>query len=345
MVVLGEMIIQKRDPEDLSPRSGPVLVHGTGSIGLRHLSALLACGSKALALPVRQGRTLPPELAHVEIVRSVAEAREHGAVAAVIATDTARHLADATACVDAGMHVLVEKPLSPTVAGVRALADRAKAADRKVMVACCLRFHATVMRFRERLPELGRIHDVRIECQSYLPDWRPQRDYRETYAARADEGGALRDLIHEVDYALWLFGAPTHVYGRLLNTGVLGIQSEEAAALSWESRGASVSLSLDYLTRPSRRMIRAAGQGGTLTADLIAQTVTFAPPGKPEEREATPQDRDAMMVAQTRAFLSDALGEQASHGATLAEGALDVAVCDAARASSESQRACAVPSW
>ncbi len=38
-------------------------------------------------------------------------------------------------------------------------------------------------------------------AQSWLPDWRPDRDYRESYSARLDEGGVLRDLVHEIDYA------------------------------------------------------------------------------------------------------------------------------------------------
>ena len=49
---------------------------------------------------------------------------------------------------------------------------------------------------------------VRVECQSWLPYWRPERDYRESYSARADEGGVLRDLVHELDYAIWAFGGP-----------------------------------------------------------------------------------------------------------------------------------------
>ena len=47
-----------------------------------------------------------------------------------------------------------------------------------------------------------------VSCQSWLPDWRPGRDYRESYSARADEGGALRDLVPELDYATALLGRP-----------------------------------------------------------------------------------------------------------------------------------------
>lgn len=328
--------------DTVSPRafSGPVLVVGTGSIGLRHLAVLgPLLADPAVALPMRPGRERAPELAGVRVASSFAAAAAYRPVAAIIATDTARHLSDAAACIEMGCHVLVEKPVAPTLDGVRELIDLGARADKRVYVACCLRFHQTVARFREMLPSLGRVHDVRIECQSYLPDWRPERDYRGTYSARAAEGGALRDLIHEVDYALWLFGRPARVRASLRNTGTLGIESEEAASLSWDSRGASVSLQLDYLTRPARRVLRAAGEHGVLTADLIGQTVTLAHASGRVEEHATLQDRNAMMAAQARAFLDFVAHGHLSPAATIDDGAAAIAVCDAARASSGSGHA------
>ena len=111
---------------------------------------------------------------------------------------------------------------------------------------------------RDLLPQIGAVHAVRVECQSYLPDWRPGSDYRESYSARADEGGVLRDLIHEIDYATWLFGWPVAVTARYGNTGRLGIAAEEWAELAWEAPAdVEVSMRLDYLTRPPRRVMRA----------------------------------------------------------------------------------------
>ncbi len=318
------------------------------------------CSAAPIALPVRAGREHAPELAGTRVVSSFAAAAALEPTVAIIATDTSRHLTDAAAWLEAGCHVLVEKPLAATLAGVSALIDLAATKNLLVHVACCLRFHQTVTRFRELLPMLGHVHDVRIECQSYLPDWRPERDYRESYSARASEGGAMRDLIHEIDYAMWLFGRPLRVSASLRSTGLLGIEAEESASISWEAAarasgasgetagGAHVSLQLDYLTRPSRRVLRAVGQNGTLTADLIAQTVTLthvSGAGLETRAHATPQDRDAMMVAQAHAFLDLVTNGAPSVGATIDDGAAAVAVCDAARASSASRAITELPSW
>ena len=120
-------------------------------------------------------------------------------------------------------------------------------------MACALRFDSSLLLFRKHLTEIGRIRSVRIECQSFLPEWRPGTDYRNAYSARADEGGVLRDLIHEIDYAIWIFGLRPRSCP-LGKPGLLGIESDEFADILWEApSGASVSIRLDYLTRIPRR--------------------------------------------------------------------------------------------
>ncbi len=57
--------------------------------------------------------------------------------------------------------------------------------------------------------KLGKIYSVQVDLGEYLPDWHPWEDYRQSYAARADQGGGVvLTLIHELDYLHWLFGKP-----------------------------------------------------------------------------------------------------------------------------------------
>src|SRR6185295_18916441 len=111
-----------------------------------------------------------------------------------------------------------------------------------------------------------------------------------------DEGGVLRDLVHEVDYALWLLGRPSTVVAMLTNTGELGIESEEAADLGWTAPGgAVVSIRLDYLSRVTRRRLLAIGEAGELELDLVAQQGVVRRLEKEAEVMPLRQDRDAMM--------------------------------------------------
>ena len=325
---------------DAIRQSVTVAVVGTGSVGAAHLRVLSSgVASGVLAVPSRPARRAELAAQGVPVASDVREAVRAGAACAVIATDTGRHVADGLDALDAGLHLLVEKPLARDAGEALRLLRRARELGRRLYVGCTLRFSESLGVFRDILGSVGRLHAVRIECQSYLPDWRPARDYREAYSARAAEGGVLRDLIHEVDYAGWLFGWPAAVQARLRNLGQLGIEAEELAELSWETpSGCLVSVALDYLSRPARRRMRACGDAGTVEWDAIAGTVTIEHPGAPAEVRRSSQTRDHMLLAQDREFLLACAGGPTSRLATGEDGVRGVAVCDAARRASASGR-------
>ena len=194
-----------------------VAVLGTGSIGSRHLDVLNGAeGFSTIAVPLRCSRAGELNELGQETAASLAEAAANGATSCVIASETGRHLEDGILALDCGLDLLVEKPLAPTALESSKLLEHAKSTGRNLYVGCVMRFSESLRTFRDHLPEVGQLHSVRIECQSYLPDWRPQRSYLESYAARANEGGVLLDLIHEIDYAGWIFGWPQSVQAKLI---------------------------------------------------------------------------------------------------------------------------------
>src|SRR5207253_8189911 len=99
-----------------------------------------------------------------------------GATALIVATDTARHVADSLTALQSGMNVLVEKPLAVDAVEAAKLREAAQASGRKVYVGCVLRFSESLQHFRDCLPRVGRQHSISIEWRSYLPDWRQGRD-------------------------------------------------------------------------------------------------------------------------------------------------------------------------
>lgn len=303
--------------------SPTVIVRGAGSMGRQHIDALAVLPSvRSVAWPARMA---PPD----------ALTRADGPLAMIIATDTRRHVADALEALERGASVLVEKPLAVDAGAARALLAVADAHAR-VFVGCVLRFQRALRAFTAWLPEIGAVHAVRIECQTHLPDWRPGRDHRAGYSARADEGGVLRDLIHEIDYATWIFGTPTRVRGQLSTTGRLGIQAEEGADLQWAApSGPVVSMRLDYLTRPGRRTMVADGALGSLSWDGIAQRVQLTLADGTVRRRTFRQSRGRMVADQDRAFLRAVDGGDPGSLATLRDGIMALAVCDAARRSSD----------
>lgn len=312
---------------------------GTGSIGSRHLSVLRDCGAVPIAVPVRTSRLAGLAAEGFSCAASLEAARAEGAVAAVIATTTERHVSDIEAAIGLGLDVLAEKPLAVSFPAASGLP--AKAAERgvRLFVAYCLRFDAGLQAFRRYLPRLGEVRSVRIECRSFLPDWRPGRDYRQTYSARSGEGGVIADLSHEIDYAIWLFGDARAIMGLATNHGWLGIETEETAEAIWTmSSGGHISMALDYVSRKPARYVRANGSEGELVFDFLAGILTVTGPGGETYEERFERCPNAKYEAQARAFIGavkDGLpGALASAGEAL--GVLKV--CDAWRRSSLSGR-------
>jgi predicted dehydrogenase len=316
-----------------------VAVVGTGSIGFRHLQVLRSLGVSVVAVSGRSSRRLELKTQGLHCVGSIAEAKSEGANAAVIATDTRRHVGDTEEALNLGLHVLLEKPMGTSVLEVRRLPGLAAERGLRLFIGCPLRFDPGLWHIKRTIENIGAIHAVRIECRSYLPDWRPDRDYRTTYSARANEGGVLRDLIHEIDYAIWLFGVPRQVYGELRNLSRLGIEMEEAAEGQWAiPSGGCITIGLDYLSRFPHRQLTVHGERGTLEYDFVGRKLTVQILGSACEEMIFKNSKNDIYVAQMIEFLEIAAGGAPRLIASGDDGVKALAVCDAWRRSAVTQR-------
>jgi scyllo-inositol 2-dehydrogenase (NADP+) len=134
----------------------------------------------------------------------------------VIATPNDTHLALATAAIDHGLPVVVDKPLAVTAARAEQLVQRAQRAGVPLTVFQNRRWDSDHLTL-QRLLEGGHLGAV-IRYESRFERWRPAPkpgSWRESLPA--DQGGGLLlDLgSHLVDQALTLFGPVTHVYGEV----------------------------------------------------------------------------------------------------------------------------------
>jgi predicted dehydrogenase len=118
------------------------------------------------------------------------------------------HVDPTVAALDAGTHVLCEKPLAPTLSGAREVRDAARASDAVAGCAFNYRFVPAIQDARRRVAdgELGEIRQVR---GSYLQDWLVDPDAPWTWRNDAElaGSGALGDLgAHTIDLANFLVG-------------------------------------------------------------------------------------------------------------------------------------------
>jgi predicted dehydrogenase len=107
----------------------------------------------------RAARVVGPR-STVDIVTSTADLLARDDIDAVaIATPAATHAAIATAALDAGKHVLVEKPLADSSELARAMVQRAEANDRVLMVDHTFCYTPAVMKIRDLIAD-GELGDV-----------------------------------------------------------------------------------------------------------------------------------------------------------------------------------------
>ena len=126
--------------------------------------------------------------------------------AVIIGTPNALHAPQAIACLEAGKHVLVEKPMARTLAEAEAMNAAAAASGRRLMVAHCWRFHDDVRALRARIAggELGEITKTR--GYGVHAGWGPSGWFTDLELAG---GGALLDMgVHAIDTVRFLLGDP-----------------------------------------------------------------------------------------------------------------------------------------
>ncbi len=133
----------------------------------------------------------------------------------VVASPNRTHISQATAALEAGLAVVVDKPLAATAAEGEALAALAEQRGLALSVFQNRRWDGDFRTVAElvRSGRLGRVH----RFESRFERWRPQLKggWREL-ADPAEAGGLLYDLgSHLVDQALTLFGPAAEVYAEL----------------------------------------------------------------------------------------------------------------------------------
>jgi len=296
------------------------LVVGMGSIGTRHARLLSELGLDVAAVSQRGA-------AAQRCYPSLADAFEcETPHYVVIANETARHRETVTSLAELGFTgtVLVEKPLfdRPAPPPTHRFAG--------LYVGYNLRFHPLLLELR-RLLVSERALSAHVYVGQYLPDWRPGRDYRATASAsRAAGGGVLRDLSHELDYLLWLFGACERVAALSAQCETLQIDTDavQGLLLSFE-RCPVVTAQLNYLDRQAARELVINTPAQTIRADLIRGTLRI----DGGDRHFV-VDRDATYLDQHRS----ALGNHRDRLCTAEEGAATLALIAAAeRAAAEQQ--------
>jgi predicted dehydrogenase len=304
---------------DLNPLSSTreILVVGAGSIGRRHVANLETLGWTSIRL-LRTGRSTLPDtdLARYPIDADLERALSRKPLAVVVANPSALHLPVARAAAAHGAHLLIEKPLSHTLDGIRELTTVAAARDVTVLVGFQFRFHPGLRRIKAWLDEgaIGDVISVQAHWGEFLPAMHPWEDYRQGYAAREDlGGGVLHTFCHPFDYLRWLIGDVELVTAVRPRRPALDVPVDTCVDVMLRfGCGASGHVHLNFVQRPPEHRLVIVGTEGTLTWSQSDHTARRSRPASGTWETAPPPegfDRNWMFLDEMRHFLACLRGE------------------------------------
>jgi len=239
-----------------------VLIIGFGSIGKRHCEVLSEFNSieqvDLVTKQIIENRTCYKNLEEVKNINKYDYF--------VIASETKKHYEQLIYLdnILKNKKIFCEKPL------FEKKQDFKQSNNNKIFIGYVLRFHPLMQEFKNRLKN-ETIISANIKCGQYLPNWRPDTDYRKSYSAsQAKGGGVLLDLSHEIDYAQWLFGKIEDIKSYQVKVSDLEIDSDDLTMLLGKTIYATmINLSIDYISKITHRKIIVETLMSSFEVDLI----------------------------------------------------------------------------
>jgi UDP-N-acetylglucosamine 3-dehydrogenase len=244
-------------------------VIGVGSMGKHHARVLTELPTVELVAVADTNPDTAQEIAGKYSVKYFADYRqlleEEKPEAVCIVVPTALHEEVATAALDAGAHVLVEKPIAATLEEGQRLIRFAQQKNRQLMIGHIVRFNPATQLLKQKLQngDLGRI--FQINCRRVGP-----------FPARIRDVGVVVDLApHDIDVMRFLTDQdPIRVFAETEQR----IHTDHEDLLMGMLRfpaGVIGSLEINWLTPKKIREILVLGERGLFRVDDLTQDLFF----------------------------------------------------------------------
>lgn len=332
-------------PEEQSELRAGVI--GLGNMGSHHVRVLAEMQSVDLvaASDVSEDRRKAVEHSrHIQTYADYSQMLEKEDLdAVVIAVPTSLHEEAVLACIDSGVHFLVEKPLAKSRDIAEGLAEKAEASGLVATVGHVERYNPVVTAAKRGLiaGELGRVFQLRANRTGPLPE-------------QVHDVGVVFDLAtHDFDVAQFLVGEPIE---RVFAETAQRMHSNHEDLFSGLMRfrdGIIALFDVNWLTPIKIREMRVLGEGGMYLIDLLAQDLFFYEnshvgywsdfSGRRGVSEGNMVkyriDRAEPLVLEHEAFLGAVGGNQDADIVTMSDGVAAVALAEAVKRSALMHRA------
>jgi predicted dehydrogenase len=273
--------------------------------------------------------------------------------ALVVATPHTTHHSLVAAALEAGRHVLGEKPMTTTAADAWDLVAIAERTGRHLAVGLTYQYAATAPRIRRAVrEEIGELVVVNAEFSSNAgalyaatgdDSDDPAQPHGSTYADPALSGGGQgqTQLTHLIGGLVWATGRQGRDVSAFMADRGLPVDVVDALAfrLDGDALGVASSTGTTPAGAPVRHRMRLHGTSGVVEWDMLRSSAWIHRAGGESERVECPPDQPSYARTEVaRAFVSTVLDE-APNPAPADAAAASVAIIEAAYRSAASGRA------
>lgn len=252
-----------------------ILIIGLGSIAKKHIAAIRSIDSNASIYALRSQHNAQA-YDGITNLYSFDEASNIGFDFAITSNPTSEHKHTIQKLLEFKIPLFIEKPLASSP-----IDDLIKSIEKSgilTYVACNLRFLDSIRFLKDCIASgeiPGRINEVNVYCGSYLPEWRPGTDFRDSYSAKPEMGGGVHlDLIHELDYIGWIFGLPVTHKAFCRSKSSLAIDAIDYAKYLLFYKDFTCDITLNYFRRDYKREIEILFESVTWKVDLAKNSIT-----------------------------------------------------------------------
>jgi predicted dehydrogenase len=292
---------------------------GCGRISFKHIEAVVKNADKMVLTAVcdpilhraeEKAKEYQVHVAGVEVSvytdykKMLAESRSD---IVTIATESGKHKEIAMDCLNAGCHVICEKPMALSTTDADVMNEAAKRADRKLAVCFQNRFNAPVQKLRAALDtgRFGRVLHGMVQIR-----W----NRNEAYYAEApwrgtweqDGGTLMNQCTHGIDLLQWMLGEDAARVEAQTRRFLRPIQAEDFGAAIVEFRNGAVGIiegSADIYPANLNETISVFGEKGSVVIGGLSvnnlETWRFADAGvlgDTEDNVLNPHEKDPPTV-------------------------------------------------
>jgi len=164
--------------------------------------------------------------------------------------------------INAGVNILMEKPIADTLENARELTDAAKSAGIKLMVGHIERFNPAVMKLKEIIESdvLGKIVSI---CTRRVGPYNP----------RIRDVGVILDIgVHDIDVISYLYGKRVNEVYAIAGANIHSMDDHAAIMLRFDHEFSGL-VEVNWLTPHKVRKLTAIGLKGVAYLDYLDQTL------------------------------------------------------------------------